>query len=50
METGRLHAALPTDDDVSGLFAAASTKPKRDDGVPDEYGSGILWGEFHMPA
>ena len=41
---------MPTDDDVDGLFASASSKPRRDDGGPEEYGSGIVWGEFHMPT
>ena len=38
---------MPTDDDVEGLFAAASQKGG---GSPEEYGSGIAWGEFHMPT
>ena len=42
--------AMPTDDDVDGLYAAASTKSKRDDGAPEEYGTGIVWSEFHMPT
>lgn len=42
--------AMPTGDDVDGLLAAASAKPKRDDGAPDEYGSGIVWSEFHIPT
>ena len=41
---------MPTDDDVGGLFAAASPSRKRDDGAPEEYGSGIVWSEFHMPT
>ena len=41
---------MPTDDDVDGLFAAASIGSKREDGAPDEYGSGITWEEFHMPT
>ena len=41
---------MPTDDDVDGLFAAASSDRKRDDGAPEEYGSGIVWSEFHMPT
>lgn len=41
---------MPTDDDVDGLFAAASRGTKREDGAPDEYGSGIIWEEFHMPT
>lgn len=41
---------MPTDDDVDGLCAAASEDPRRDDGAPDEYGTGIVWGEFHMPT
>ena len=41
---------MPTDDDVDGLFASASSKPRRDDGGPEEYGSGIVWSEFHMPT
>lgn len=41
---------MPTDDEVDGLFAAASSGSKRDDGAPDEYGTGIAWEEFHMPT
>lgn len=41
---------MPTDDDVDGLFAAASGEPSRDDGAPVEYGAGIDWNEFHMPT
>jgi ribosomal protein L37AE/L43A len=41
---------MPTDDDVDGLFAAASSDRKRDDGAPEEYGTGIVWEEFHMPT
>lgn len=41
---------MPTDDDVDGLFAAASSGSKREDGAPDEYGTGIVWEEFHMPT
>lgn len=40
---------MPTDD-VGGLLAAASPGWKRDDGAPEEYGSGIVWSEFHMPT
>lgn len=42
--------AMPTDDDVDGLFAAASQGSKREDGAPGEYGTGIVWEEFHMPT
>ena len=41
---------MPADDDVDGLFAAASSGSKREDGAPDEYGAGIVWEEFHMPT
>lgn len=41
---------MPTDDQVDGLFASASSKRRRDDGAPEEYGSGIDWNEFHMPT
>ncbi len=41
---------MPTDNQVDGLFASASSKRNRDDGAPEEYGSGIVWSEFHMPA
>ena len=41
---------MPTDDQVEGLFASACGKRKRDDGAPEEYGSGIVWSEFHMPT
>ena len=39
--------AMPTDDEVEGLFAMASKSRKREDGAPDEHGSGAVWGEFH---
>ena len=39
--------AMPTDDEVEGLFAMASKSRKREDGAPDEHGSGVVWGEFH---
>lgn len=41
---------MPTDDQVDGLFASVSSRRKRDDGAPEEYGSGIVWSEFHMPT
>ena len=41
---------MPTDDDVDGLFANTSARSKRDDGAPEEYGSDIVWSEFHMPT
>ena len=41
---------MPTDDDVDGLFEAASKGPGREDGAPSEYGAGIVWEEFHMPT
>ena len=41
---------MPTDDDVDGLFKTASGKRGRDDGAPEEYGTGIVWSEFHMPT
>lgn len=42
--------AMPTDDQVQGLFSSTSGKRKRSDGAPEEYGSGIDWNEFHMPT
>lgn len=39
---------MPTDDQAEGLFASAPNR--RDDGAPEEYGTGIDWSEFHMPA
>lgn len=41
---------MPTDDNVDGLFAAASSGSRREDGAPDECGAGIVWEEFHMPT
>ena len=41
---------MPTDDEVDGLFAAASRDSKRNDGAPEKYGTGIVWEEFHMPT
>lgn len=39
--------AMPTDGEVEGLFAMASKPKRRDDGAPEERGSGVAWGEFH---
>ena len=39
--------AMPTNDELEGLFAMASKSRKREDGAPDEHGSGAVWGEFH---
>lgn len=41
---------MPTDDDVEGLFASASSNRKENGGAPEEHGSGIIWSEFHMPT
>ena len=41
---------MPTDDDVAGLYASGSGDGRRDDGSPEEHGSGIVWSEFHMPT
>lgn len=41
---------MPTDDDVEGLYSSTPNGKKRDDGSPEEYGSGIVWSEFHMPT
>ena len=41
---------MPTDDDAGGLYASASSGSKMEDGAPEEYGSGIVWSEFHMPT
>ncbi len=41
---------MPTDNEVDGLFALASKQGIKDDGAPEEYGSGIDWNEFHMPT
>lgn len=41
---------MPTDEEVDGIFASASGEGRRDDGAPVEYGSGIVWSEFHMPT
>lgn len=38
---------MPTDSEVEGLFALAAKPKGREDGMPDEYGSGVVWGEFH---
>ena len=42
--------AMPTDDDADGLYASASRESRRRDGMPDEYGTGVIWEEFHMPT
>lgn len=41
---------MPTDDQVDGLFASASRRHKQEDEAPEEYGSVIVWSEFHMPT
>ena len=41
---------MPTDDEVEGLFRVASNKSSGDNGAPNEYGTGIIWNEFHMPT
>ena len=41
---------MPTDDEVDGLFAAASKDRNPQNGGPEEYGSGIIWEQFHMPT
>ena len=41
---------MPTDDQADGLFASAFSKDRRDDGTSEEYGSGIIWSELHMPT
>ena len=41
---------MPADDDVDGLFAAASHGSRRDDGTSENYGFGIIWEKFHMPT
>lgn len=42
--------AMPTDAEVDGLFASARRRTGRDDGAPEEYGTGIDWNKFHMPT
>ena len=32
----------------AGRLHAAMEDSRREDGAPDEYGSGIIWEEFHM--
>lgn len=39
---------MPTDSQVEGLLA--SVPGKREEGGPEEYGTGIDWNEFHMPT
>jgi len=41
---------MPTDGQVDGLLSSPPGKRGRDDGAPEEYGSGIDWNEFHMPT
>lgn len=41
---------MPTDDDVEGLFATAASESRSNREEPNEYGSGIVWSEFHMPT
>ena len=41
---------MPTDNDVDGLFATASRSGRSRSEGPEEYGSGIVWEDFHMPT
>lgn len=41
---------MPTDDDVDGLFASSSKRGEAECGAPAEYGTEIVWEEFHMPT
>lgn len=41
---------MPSNDQMNGFFAAASSEHKGDGEAPEEYGPGIVWSEFHMPA
>lgn len=41
---------MPTDDDVTGLYASDSGDERRNGGLPEKLGSGIVWNEFHMPT
>ena len=34
----------------AGRLYAATEGSRREDGAPDEYGSDIVWEEFHMTA
>ena len=42
--------AMPTDDEVGGLFAAASEGSRRKDGAPGECGTDIVCEEFLIPT
>lgn len=50
LSTSEILKVMPTDDEVDGIFALASKHNMREDGSPEEYGSGIVWEEFHMPT
>lgn len=41
---------MPTDDDVTGLYASDSGDERRNGGLLEKLGSGIVWNEFHMPT
>lgn len=41
---------MPTDDDVTGLYASDSGDERRDGGLLEKLGAGIVWNEFHMPT
>ena len=49
MTPAQMLESFPTDDQIDGLFAAASNDKSNSVG-PEEYGSGIVWEEFHMPT
>lgn len=38
---------MPTDSEIDDLFSAAAKRNIRKDGAPEEFGSGVVWNEFH---
>lgn len=38
---------MPTDEEMEGYFSLASQERTREDGGPEEYGSGVDWNELH---
>ena len=48
-EAGMLRE-MKIDEGAEGLFLLALRRPAKEDGLPREYGSGIVRGEFHAVA
>lgn len=50
MPAAEILRAMPTDDEVDGLFASASGGGRKGGALPEEHGTRIVWSGFHMPT